>query len=101
MINNIPVIVVDGKEIKAGSPKARAWRELYGSGATFEDALDTMVDGIVLVFNREDVTADTVYNNVDLAEVPELYKKCIDYVVSIFTTAMENAPKNADGGVKK
>lgn len=89
-----PSIVIDGKTVEAGRPKAKAWRELYGREADFGNAIDVMVDGIVLVFNRSEVTPDAVFDNVDLAEIPVLYRRCVNYVVDIFTEAMETAPKN-------
>ena len=91
-----PVITINGVEIKAGSPKARVWREMNEfSFSAADDVVDGMVDLIVKTFNKPEITADTVYENVELGDIVKLYKTCCNYVLGIFTEAMENISKNA------
>ena len=90
-----PVITVDGKEIKAGNPKAKVWREMNDfSFAAEDDVVDGMVDLIAQTFNKTEVTKEVIYDNVPLSEIADLYKTCCAYVLGIFTTAMENLSKN-------
>lgn len=94
-----PKIVINGKEIVAGNPKAIVWRHM--SDFSFSEADDVVLDMSKLIaetFNREDVNSDVILENVDLQDITALYRDCCSYVLNIFTAAMENIGKNGQSG---
>ena len=94
-----PKIVIDGKEIVVGNPKAIVWRHM--SDFSFSEADDVVLDMSKLIaetFNRTDVTTEVILENVDLQDITALYRDCCSYVLGIFTTAMENIGKNVVSG---
>ena len=73
-----PKLHIAGREITPHPPKMKVWREFLAffdadkEGLSLEDFLDEHVRLIVLGFGREEVTRESVEENVDVADIVPL-----------------------------
>lgn len=76
-----PKLVICGKEVRPAPPKMRVWREFLAffdrdkGDMPVDDFLDAHIRLIVLAFGRQDVTKETVEDNLEIAEVVPLVRE--------------------------
>ena len=105
--NFIPTIKIAGKIVKPSSPKMKAWRkflEFYDQSEenikskTLLEYTEEMADLIVIGFNREEVTKETIEENLSLAEFKNLTTDLFKWLQRIFFTGLEEIP-NAEQAI--
>ena len=102
-----PTIKINGKIIRPQSPKMKAWRkflEFYEKDETelqsmsLAEYTDIISDLIVVGFNRDEVTKETLEENLSVAEFRNLYKQLSAWLQRIFFTGIEEIP-NAEAEI--
>lgn len=100
-----PSLVIGGKTITPKNPKMKAWRKFLAffdknndelSAMTLSEYTDEMIDLIICGFNREEVTAESLNEVLDLSEVKPLTLKMFQWLQNVFFAGLEDMPKNAE-----
>ena len=93
-----PILHIAGREITPNSPKMKVWREFLAffdadkEGLSLEDFLDAHVRLIVLGFGREEVTRESVEENVDVADIVPLTRSLFRWIQSLTCSKLVNLP---------
>ena len=99
-----PILHIAGREITPNPPKMKVWREFLAffdadkEGLSLEDFLDEHVRLIVLCFGREEVTRESVEENVDVADIVPLTRALFRWIQSLTFSKLVNLP---NGEVEK
>lgn len=96
---DIPTLIIDGREITPGRVKMKVWRELLQEDDTGEDMADRMdyyMQMIVAVFGRPEVTRDVLDDVLAVEDVIPLYSQCVRYVFGLSVARLDKLPKNAE-----
>ena len=98
-----PILHIAGKEIVPNPPKMKVWREFLAffdadkEGLSLEDFLDEHVRLIVLGFGREEVTRESVEENVDVADIVPLTRALFRWIQSLTFSKLVNLPNGETG----
>ena len=93
-----PTLYIAGREITPSSPKMKVWREFLAffdaekQDMDLEDFLDEHVRLIVLGFGREEVTKESVEENVDVADIVPLTRALFRWIQSLTCSTLVNLP---------
>ena len=93
-----PILHIAGREITPNSPKMKVWRECLAffdadkQYMNLEEFLDAHVRLIVLGFGREEVTKESVEENVDVADIVPLTRALFRWVQSLTFSKLVNLP---------
>ena len=93
-----PILHIAGKEIVPNPPKMKVWREFLAffdaekQDMDLEDFLDEHVRLIVLGFGREEVTKESVEENVDIADIVPLTRALFRWIQSLTFSKLVNLP---------
>ena len=98
-----PTLWIAGREITPHPPKMKVWREFLAffdadkEGLSIEDFLDEHVRLIILGFGREEVTKESVEENVDVADIVPLTRALFRWVQSLTFSKLVNLPNGETG----
>ena len=98
-----PKLHIAGREIVPNPPKMKVWREFLAffdadkEGLSLEDFLDEHVRLIVLGFDREEVTKESVEENVDVADIVPLTRALFRWIQSLTFSKLVNLPNEETG----
>ena len=98
-----PKLHIAGREIVPHPPKMKVWREFLAffdadkEGLSLEDFLDEHVRLIVLGFDREEVTKESVEENVDVADIVPLTRALFRWIQSLTFSKLVNLPNEETG----
>ena len=98
-----PTLHIEGREIVPNPPKMKVWREFLAffdadkEGLSLEDFLDEHVRLIVLGFGREEVTRESVEENVDVADIVPLTRALFRWIQSLTFSKLVNLPNGEAG----
>lgn len=98
-----PKLHIAGREIVPHPPRMKVWREFLAffdadkQDMNLEDFLDAHVRLIVLGFGREEVTRESVEENVDVADVVPLTRAIFRWIQSLTFSKLVNLPNGEAG----
>ena len=98
-----PTLWIAGREITPKPPKMKVWREFLAffdadkEGLSLEDFLDEHVRLIVLGFGRDEVTRESVEENVDIADIVPLTRALFRWIQSLTFSKLVNLPNEETG----
>ena len=98
-----PILHIAGREIVPNPPKMKVWREFLAffdadkEGLSLEDFLDEHVRLIVLGFGREEVTKESVEENVDVADIVPLTRSLFRWIQALTFSKLVNLPNGETG----
>ena len=98
-----PMLHIAGREIMPHPPKMKVWREFLAffdadkEGLSLEDFLDEHVRLIVLGFGREEVTKESVEENVDVADIVPITRALSRWIKSLTFPKLVNLPNGETG----
>ena len=93
-----PKLHIAGREITPNPPKMKVWRTFLAffdadkQDMNLEDFLDAHVRLIVLCFGREEVTRESVEENVDVADIVPLTRALFRWIQSLTFSKLVNLP---------
>ncbi|WP_302949668.1 hypothetical protein [uncultured Selenomonas sp.] len=93
-----PKLHIAGREIVPNPPKMKVWRTFLAffdadkQDMNLEDFLDAHVRLIVLGFGREEVTQESVEENVDVADIVPLARAIFRWIQSLTFSKLVNLP---------
>lgn len=98
---HVPTIKIDGKEIKPAPPKMGVWRkflEFYEKDnmelktMKLSEYTDTLINLVVIGFNKPEVTAEKVEELISLSELRPLILKIFRWLQQVFFLGLEALP---------
>ena len=98
-----PILHIAGREITPHPPKMKVWREFLAffdaekQDMDLETFLDEHVRLIVLGFGREEVTRESVEENVDVADIVPLTRALFRWIQSLTFSKLVNLPNGETG----
>ena len=98
-----PKLHIAGREITPNPPKMKVWRTFLAffdadkQDMNLEDFLDAHVRLIVLCFGREEVTQESVEENVDVADIVPLTRSIFRWIQSLTFSKLVNLPNGETG----
>ena len=98
-----PTLWIAGREITPKPPKMKVWREFLAffdadkEGLSLEDFLNEHVRLIILGFGREEVTKESVEENVDVADIVPLTRALFRWIQSLTFSKLVNLPNGETG----
>ena len=98
-----PSLHIAGSEVVPNPPKMKVWREFLAffdadkEGLSLEDFLDEHVRLIVLGFGRDEVTRESVEENVDVADIVPLTRSLFRWIQSLMFSKLVNLPNEETG----
>ena len=98
-----PILHIAGREITPKPPKMKVWRAFLAffdadkQDMNLEDFLDAHVRLIVLGFGREEVTRESVEENVDVADIVPLTRSLFRWIQSLTFSKLVNLPNGETG----
>ena len=93
-----PKLHIAGTEITPNPPKMKVWREFLAffdadkQDMNLEYFLDAHVRLIILGFGREEVTKESVEENVDVADIVPLTRALFRWIQSLTFSKLVNLP---------
>ena len=93
-----PILHIAGREITPNPPKMKVWRTFLAffdadkQDMNLEDFLDEHVRLIVLGFGREEVTKESVEENVEVADIVPLTRALFRWIQSLTFSKLVNLP---------
>ena len=99
-----PMLHIAGREITPHPPKMKVWRAFLAffdadkEGLSLEDFLNEHVRLIILGFGREEVTRESVEENVDVTDIVPLTRSLFRWIQSLTFSKLVNLP-NGERGV--
>ena len=98
-----PTLWIAGREITPTPPKMKVWRTFLAffdaekQDMDLEMFLDEHVRLIVLGFGREEVTRESVEENVDVADIVPLTRALFRWIQSLTFSKLVNLPNGEAG----
>ena len=98
-----PTLWIAGREITPHPPKMKVWREFLAffdaekQDMDLEAFLDEHVRLIVLSFGRDEVTRESVEENVDVADIVPLTRTLFRWIQSLTFSKLVNLPNEEAG----
>ena len=93
-----PILHIAGREIVPNPPKMKVWRAFLAffdadkQDMNLEDFLDAHIRLIVLGFGRDEVTRESVEENVDVADIVPLTRALFRWIQSLTFSKLVNLP---------
>ena len=93
-----PMLHIEGREITPNPPKMKVWRTFLAffdadkQDMNLEDFLDAHVRLIVLGFGRDEVTRESVEENVDVTDIVPLTRSLFRWIQSLTFFKLVNLP---------
>ena len=93
-----PILHIAGREIVPNPPKMKVWRTFLAffdadkQDMNLEDFLDEHVRLIILGFGREEVTKESVEENVEVADIVPLTRSLFRWIQSLTFSKLVNLP---------
>ena len=93
-----PILHIAGREIMPTPPKMKVWRTFLAffdadkQDMNLEDFLDAHIRLIVLGFGRDEVTRESVEENVDVADIVPLTRALFRWIQSLTFSKLVNLP---------
>ena len=93
-----PKLHIAGREITPNPPKMKVWRTFLAffdadkQDMNLEDFLDAHIRLIVLGFGRDEVTRESVEENVDVADIVPLTRALFRWIQSLTFSKLVNLP---------
>ena len=94
---------IAGREITPNPPKMKVWRTFLAffdadkQDMNLEDFLDAHIRLIVLGFGRDEVTRESVEENVDVADIVPLTRALFRWIQSLTFSKLVNLPNGETG----
>ena len=98
-----PILHIAGREIVPNPPKMKVWREFLAffdadkQDMDLETFLDEHVRLIIIGFGREEVTRESVEENVDVADIVPLTRALFRWIQSLTFSKLVNLPNGETG----
>jgi len=98
-----PMLHIAGREITPNPPKMKVWRTFLAffdaekQDMDLEAFLDEHVRLIVLGFGRDEVTRESVEENVDVADIVPLTRALFRWIQSLTFSKLVNLPNGETG----
>ena len=98
-----PKLHIAGREITPNPPKMKVWRTFLAffdadkQDMNLEDFLDAHIRLIVLGFGRDEVTRESVEENVDVADIVPLTRARFRWIQSLTCSKLVNLPNGKTG----
>ena len=98
-----PILHIAGREIVPNPPKMKVGREFLAffdadkEGLSLEDFLDAHVRLIILGFGQEEVTKESVEENVEVADIVPLTRSLFRWIQSLTFSKLVNLPNGETG----
>ena len=98
-----PILHIAGREITPNPPKMKVWRTFLAffdadkQDMNLEDFLDAHIRLIVLGFGRDEVTRESVEENVDVADIVPLTRALFRWIQSLTFSKLVNLPNGETG----
>ena len=98
-----PTLWIAGREITPNPPKMKVWRTFLAffdadkQDMNLEDFLDAHIRLIVLGFGRDEVTRESVEENVDVADIVPLTRALFRWIQSLTFSKLVNLPNGETG----
>ena len=98
-----PKLHIAGREITPNPPKMKVWRTFLAffdadkQDMNLEDFLDAHIRLIVLGFGRDEVTRESVEENVDVADIVPLTRALFRWIQSLTFSKLVNLPNEETG----
>ena len=98
-----PILHIAGREIVPNPPKMKVWRTFLAffdadkQDMNLEDFLDEHVRLIILGFGREEVTKESVEENVDVADIVPLTRALFRWIQALTFSKLVNLPNGETG----
>ena len=98
-----PKLHIAGREIMPNPPKMKVWRTFLAffdadkQDMNLEDFLDAHIRLIVLGFGRDEVTRESVEENVDVADIVPLTRALFRWIQSLTFSKLVNLPNGETG----
>ena len=98
-----PMLHIAGREITPKPPKMKVWRAFLAffdaekQNMDLEAFLDAHVRLIVLGFGRDEVTRESVEENVDVADIVPLTRALFRWIQSLTFSKLVNLPNGKTG----
>ena len=98
-----PKLHIAGREITPNPPKMKVWRTFLAffdadkQDMNLEDFLDAHIRLIVLGFGRDEVTRESVEENVDVADIVPLTRAIFQWIQSLTFSKLVNLPNGETG----
>ena len=98
-----PILYIEGREITPHPPKMKVWREFLAffdaekQDMDLEAFLGEHVRLIVLGFGRDEVTRESVEENVDVADIVPLTRALFRWIQSLTFSKLVNLPNGETG----
>ena len=98
-----PTLHIAGREITPNPPKMKVWRTFLAffdadkQDMNLEDFLDAHIRLIVLGFGRDEVTRESVEENVDVADIVPLTRALFRWIQSLTFSKLVNLPNGETG----
>ena len=98
-----PILHIAGREITPKPPKMKVWRAFLAffdadkQDMNLEDFLDAHIRLIVLGFGRDEVTRESVEENVDVADIVPLTRALFRWIQSLTFSKLVNLPNGETG----
>ena len=93
-----PMLHIEGREITPNPPKMKVWRTFLAffdadkQDMNLEDFLDAHIRLIVLGFGRDEVTRESVEENVDVTDIVPLTRSLFRWIQSLTFFKLVNLP---------
>ena len=100
----IPTIKISGKTITPKNPKMKVWRkflEFFDKSdeelkiMTLAEYTDSMIELIQLTFDKDEVTAESIEENLSVSELKPTVQYSFTWLQALFFEGVEEIPKNA------
>ena len=98
-----PKLHIAGREITPNPPKMKVWRTFLAffdadkQDMNLEAFLDAHIRLIVLGFGRDEVTRESVEENVDVADIVPLTRALFRWIQSLTFSKLVNLPNGETG----
>ena len=104
-----PTIKINGKTITLKNPKMKVWRKFLEffdksneefKNMTLAEYTDSMIELIQLAFDSDEVTAESIEENLSVSELKPTVQNAFTWLQKLFFEGVEEIPKNAEAAAE-
>ena len=104
-----PTIKINGKIITPKNPKMKVWRKFLEffdksneefKNMTLAEYTDSMIELIQLAFDSDEVTAESIEENLSVSELKPTVQNAFTWLQKLFFEGVEEIPKNAEAAAE-
>ena len=104
-LNTIPTIKIAGKSITPKNPKMKVWRKFLEffdksdeelKAMSLSEYTSAMIELIRLGFNREEITLESIEENLSVGELRPLVLDLFSWLQMVFFKGVAEIPKNEE-----